>query len=166
MKYTISQNKLTSLIKEAISSVLLEQNNNNPNLETYYRGYNSKYGSQYTNLLWITDDISYAKSYGNRVEEITIDTTKLHVASMYDIDDILGYEFDYCDGLDEDEAQQVLDEGYNAYEFEANQHQSDCICLLDTTPIVSRRELTREEFDAIEHYEGLDYQQYDDNYDE
>ena len=164
MKLTESQ--LRHIIKEAISSVLLEQDNINPNLETYYRGYNSKYGSQYTNILWITDDIRYAKAYGNRVEEIIIDTSKLHLASLYKIDNILGYEFDYYDGLNEDEAKEVIAQGYNAYGFEANSDNSYCICLLDTTPIVSRRELTRDEFDAIENYHGFDYKQYDDNYNE
>ena len=48
----------------------------NGSLETWYRGYNSKYGSNYTHLLWLTDDIDYARVYGNRIEEITLDMIK------------------------------------------------------------------------------------------
>ena len=46
--------------------------------ETWYRGYKAKYGSDYDHLLWLTDDIDYARSYGNRVEEVVLDGDKLN----------------------------------------------------------------------------------------
>ena len=158
----LTESDLHRIVKESIKIILGEQSDR---FETYYRGYNSKYGSQRDHMLWITDDISYARTYGNRVEEITIDLKKLNLASLYTIDDILGYEFDYIDGLDEEESEMVLSQGYNGYEFEANSNNSDCICLLSSEPIVSRRELSRGEFDAIELYDGFDHKQYDDIYD-
>ena len=54
----------------------------NGDLETWYRGYKSKYGSDHDHLLWLTDDISYARAYGNRVEEIQIDSNKIHSLSI------------------------------------------------------------------------------------
>lgn len=154
---------LHNIIKETINTLLAEQSER---YEIWYRGYNSKYGSQRDNMIWLTDDISYARAYGNRVEEIKIDTNKLHLASIYELDDILGYEMDYYEGLDEEEAQEVLSQGYNGYEFEANRNMSDCLALFSSEPIVSRRELSKEEFDDIEMYDGFDNRQYDDEYDE
>lgn len=158
----LTETDLHRIIKESVNRILKESSDG---FETYYRGYNSKYGSQHTNLIWITDDISYARAYGNRIEEIIIDLSKLNIASLYEIDEILGYEFDYFDGLDEEESEEVLSQGYNGYEFEANSNMSNCICLLSSDPIVSRRELSKEEFDNIELYDGFDHKQYDDIYD-
>lgn len=164
MKYRIklTESALREIVSDTLKKVL---NEGSDQFETYYRGYNSKYGSQRDHLLWLTDDIEYARTYGNRVEEVVIDWSKIHQASMYKIDAILGYEFDYLDAFDEEDAQKLLDEGYNAYGFEANHNMSWCICLWDPSPIVSRRELSREEFDAIEMYDDNDYKQYDDDYD-
>lgn len=158
----LTESDLHRIVKESINIILREQSDR---FETYYRGYNSKYGSQYDHMLWITDDISYARTYGNRVEEITIDLKKLNLASLYDIDEILGHEFDYYDGLNEEESKMVLSQGYNGYGFEANSDNSYCICLFSSEPIVSRRELSRKDFDAIELYDGFDHKQYDDIYD-
>ena len=159
----LTEGDLHRIIKESVKILLEKQSDK---FETYYRGYNSKYGSQKDCLLWITDDISYARVYGNRVEEIVIDLSKLNLASIYKIDDILGYEFDYIDGLDKEECEELLSRGYNGYEFEANSNGSDCICLFSSEPIVSRRELSRQEFDGIELYDDFkDIKQYDDVYD-
>ena len=156
----LTESDLHEVVMESVRILLSESNDR---FKTYYRGYNSKYGSQRDYMLWITDDISYARAYGNRVEEIVIDTKNLNLASCYTVDEIVGYEFDYYDGLDEEEAQMVLSEGYNGYEFEANHGDSDCICLLSLEPVVSRRELSREEFDAIEAYDDLENAEYDDD---
>lgn len=157
----LTESDLHKIVKESVNRILKEQSSN---FETFYRGYNSKYGSEHNHLLWITDDISYARTYGNRVEKIIIDLNKLHLASIYGIDEILGYEFDYFEGLDEEETKKVLSQGYNGYAFEANSNTSDCICLLSSEPIVSRKELSRKEFDAIELYDDFDNKQYDDVY--
>lgn len=153
----LTEQDLHRIVKKSVKIILEEQSDR---FETYYRGYNSKYGSQRNHMIWITNDISYARTYGNRVEEIIIDPCKLEVASLYDIDRILGYEFDYYDGLDEKETQELLSQGYNAYEFEANSNNSDCFCLLSSEPIVRRRELSKEEFEAIELYDDFDNEPY------
>ena len=149
---------LDGIIKESVNKVLRE---NKSNIETWYRGYNSVYGSEKNHLLWLTDDISYARSYGNRVEEVTIDLNKLNVISLYGMDELFGYEIDYLDGPTKDEARQLINNGYDAYEFEANQDMSICLCMWNKSSIISRRELSRQEFEKIETYDGFDNQPWD-----
>lgn len=79
-KIIVSEKNLNKIIAESIKKKLNEISNQQSNLETYYKGYNSKYGSQHDHMLWITDDISYARTYGNRVEEIVLDLNKLKLA--------------------------------------------------------------------------------------
>ena len=133
----------------------------NGSLETWYRGYNSKYGSNYTHLLWLTDDINYARVYGNRVEEITLDMSKIFPISLYELDDFCD---DYYNGPDEEGSEILMSEGYNCYFFYANNDGSYCMCLWDNTPIISRRELSKEEYEKIEGYPGYDMKNYDDIY--
>ena len=132
--------------------------------ETWYRGYKAKYGSDYDHLLWLTDDIDYARSYGNRVEEVILDEEKMNVDSIEETEDV-GNEtdewFDYIDGPSEKLALEMLRRGFNCYCFEANDDSSYCMCLWDKSVIVSRRELSREEFDKIEGYEGYSNPGYD-----
>lgn len=149
---------LDGIIKESVNKVLRE---NKSNIETWYRGYNSVYGSEKNHLLWLTDDISYARSYGNRVEEVTIDLNKLNVISLYGMDELFGYEIDYLDGPTKDEARQLINNGYDAYEFEANQDMSICLCMWNKSSIISRRELSRQEFEKIETYDDFDNQPWD-----
>ena len=162
-KYRMYPNKeqeqiLDGIIKESVNKVLRE---NKSNIETWYRGYNSVYGSEKNHLLWLTDDISYARSYGNRVEEVTIDLNKLNVISLYGMDELFGYEIDYLDGPTKDEARQLINNGYDAYEFEANQDMSICLCMWNKSSIISRRELSRQEFEKIETYDDFDNQPWD-----
>lgn len=149
---------LDGIIKESVNKVLREKKSN---IETWYRGYNSVYGSEKNHLLWLTDDISYARSYGNRVEEVTIDLNKLNVISLYGMDELFGYEIDYLDGPTKDEARQLINNGYDAYEFEANQGMSSCLCMWNKSSIISRRELSRQEFEKIETYDDFDNQPWD-----
>lgn len=149
---------LDGIIKESVNKVLRE---NKSNIETWYRGYNSVYGSEKNHLLWLTDDISYARSYGNRVEEVAIDLNKLNVISLYGMDELFGYEIDYLDGPTKDEARQLINNGYDAYEFEANQDMSSCLCMWNKSSIISRRELSRQEFEKIEIYDDFYNQPWD-----
>ena len=170
----LTETDLHRIIKNSVKKILSENNNN---LEKWYRGYNSKYGSQKTHLIWLTN-IEEARTYGNRVEEVIIDMNKIN---NIDIDDLyydflvqnFGYEDvdDYEDegtwypeeGLYENECELLLREGYNCYFFNTN--NADCICMWDLSPIVSRRELTKEEFENIEIYEPSLCKGYDENYD-
>lgn len=160
----LNEAQLRNIITESVTKVLREYTNQN--IETVYRGYNSKYGSDNENgILWFTDDISYAKAYGNRVEEVQLDSNKLNAISIDELDGMSGLydDFDYYDP-DPKVLKRAFKEGYNCYWFEANSDSSDCLCLWDKSPIISRRELSREEFDAIEHYDGFKYWGYDDVY--
>lgn len=156
--YTYEPNVIHRFMNRPVNNILKENKTNN--YEIWYRGYDSNYGLERNHLLWLTNDISYARAYGNRVEEYTIDTTKLDVASIYEIDEILGYEFDYVEGPDKEEMQILLSEGFNSYEFSINKDLSDCICLWSKAPIVKHRTLTKAEFDEIEKYEGFDNKEY------
>ena len=148
--------------KRLIKSPKENVNEGTGNFEKWYRGYNAKYGSDHTFVLWLTNDIDYARSYGNRVEEVVLDMDKIKDASAWDMDDYCeDYEYDVWDGPDEEAAQRALADGYNCNYFEANEDCSYCMCLWSKEPIVSRRELSREEFEAIEGYEGFDNPTYD-----
>ena len=128
----------------------------------WYRGYKAKYGSDHGPVLWLTDDIDYARSYGNRVEEVVIDEDRLKPASVYDMDGYSEYgEYDEIEGPNEEMVTAALADGYNCHAFYANSDSSYCLCLWSKEPIISRRELSREEFEAIEGYEDFDNPPYD-----
>lgn len=55
----LNEHALHNIIKETINIILEEQSERD---EIWYRGYNSKYGSQRDNMIWLTDDISYARA--------------------------------------------------------------------------------------------------------
>ena len=74
--YSFSVYDLRNIIHESMKDMLVD---NNGRYEVWYRGYNSKYGSKRGELYWLTDDISYARAYGNRVEEVIIDMNKLNL---------------------------------------------------------------------------------------
>lgn len=139
----LTENKLKNIIKESISKIINENKNN---LEIWYRGYDSKYDSQFNHLLWMTDDIDYAKDYGDAIEEITIDSNKLNIASMSEIDEIIGYEFDYFDGPAEEDIELLNSEGFDGYCFYANSDNSYCMCLWNNSPIINRRVLSNKEY--------------------
>lgn len=154
-------NKVNAGVMDAVTcGGMMEEGQGNT--ETWYRGYNSKYGSDRTHLLWLTDDISYARAYGNRVEEILVDMDKLNAASIYEMDGICGYEIDYYEGIDKEDAEKAMQEGVGGYEFEVAENEGYyCLCLWDKSAIISRRELPKEEFDKIEPIDGYDNPAYD-----
>ena len=171
---TLNESDFRKIITENITKILTENNNN---LETWYRGYNSKYGSDKNHLIWLTDK-EEARTYGNRVEEVVLDKSKLNDIDVDDLYyDFLVTEFGYEDvddyedegtwypedGIDRRESEILLKNGYNCYYF--NTHNANCICMWDKSPIVSRRELTREEFENIEVWEPDLCRGYDDDYD-
>ena len=126
-----------------------ENTSNDNNIEVWYRGYNSTYGSERTHLIWMTDDISYASEYGDSIEEIRINTNKLNVASFEEIDNIVGYYFDYIYGPTKNDCKYLLDNNINSYCFYANNDDSYCMCLWDTRPIISRRTLDKNEISNL-----------------
>ena len=106
-------------------------------LSTWYRGYNSAYGSRRNHLLWVTDTIEYAEEYGDTVDEVVIDDTRLRLASLQEMDETLGYEYDYYEGPDEEEALRLIENGYDGYAFETS--DAYCMCLWNDEPIVETR---------------------------
>ena len=114
--------------------------------EKYYRGFNSKFGSDHDHLLWVSYEPEYAAEYGDTVEEITIDETKLKSVSLFRLEDEYGIE--YIDGPDEEQAQELLRRGYNCYGFEAG-YGYDCLCIWDRSVVVSRRTLSPEELQSL-----------------
>ena len=158
--------KVNAGIMGAVTGMVVEGTEDG---ETWYRGYIARYGSNHTHVLWLTTDISYARTYGNRVEEIKLDPDRINISSIEEMDDV-GNEteewFDYLDGPSEKLAQEMLERGYNCYCFYANDEGSYCMCLWDESAIISRRELTKEEFEAIGCYDGFDNHGYDDELEE
>lgn len=148
-------------IMDAVCGAVCESSNSN-NIETWYRGYNGKYGinGENSNVLWLATDASYAKTYGNRVKEYKLDMSKCNIGSVFDIDDLCRYDFDYYDGPDDELINTALENGIDGYCFEANYDNSECMCLWSNKPIISERDLTREEYDAIDEYDNFDYQPY------
>ena len=156
-------NKVNAGIMDAVTCGGMMEENEQWRVETWYRGYNSKFGSERTHLLWLTDDISYAKTYGNRVEEVVVDMDKLNAASIYELDGVVGYEFDYYDGIDEEDVKKAMAEGFGGYEFEVSENEGYyCLCLWDKSAIISRRELPEDEFNSIESIEGYNNYNYND----
>lgn len=154
--------KVNAGIMDAVCGAAMCESSNSNNIETWYRGYNGKYGinGENSNVLWLTTDASYAKSYGNRVKEYKLDMSKCNIGSVFDIDDLCGYDFDYYDGPDDELINTALENGIDGYCFEANYDNSECICLWSNKPIISERDLTKEEYDAIDEYDNFDYQPY------
>ena len=142
----LTESDLYRIVKESVKRLI---ESDGPNLEKWYRGYNSEYGSQKDHLLWVTSDVGYAAEYGDVVEELVIDDNKLHCVSIYDIEEITGKEYDYYEGPSKDDVIKLLANGYNAHEFEANHGMSDCLCLFDLSMVVGRRVLSSEELDSL-----------------
>ena len=104
-------NKVNAGIMDAVTcGGMMEEGQEN--LETWYRGYKAKYGSDYDHLLWLTDDIDYARSYGNRVEEVVLDRDKLNSICVSDLFDD---GIDYLDGPSKGACRKLKAEGYNCY---------------------------------------------------
>lgn len=158
----LTENHNTTIKNIVKKSTLCEATN--PNDEIWYRGYESQFGFNGTNknILWLTDDIDYARCYGDRVVEVVIDGNKLNPASIDEMDELCGdnCEFDYYDGPDDNTIVAAMKEGFNCYCFYANDDSSYCMCLWDNSVIKSVRELSEEETNAIEGYDGYDITPY------
>ena len=158
----LTENHNTTIKNNVKNSTLYEATNFND--EIWYRGYESQFGFNGIdkNVLWLTDDIDYARCYGNRVAEVVIDGNKLNPASIDEMDGLCSddCEFDYYDGPDDNTIAAAMEEGFNCYCFYANNDSSYCMCLWDNSAIKNIRELSEEETNAIEGYEGYDITPY------
>ena len=136
---------LENIIAEAI-------NESNTGTLTLYRGYDKTKGNH--NLksgIWLTPQEEYAKVYARQfgdngwVAEYTLDKGKLKVMDEATAQRIITDLYEPI----EDDINDVFDEGKNAYEFEVNSYDADVLCLLSEEPIISIRDLSQEEFNAI-----------------
>ena len=150
---------------------LNESINHKLNYSIWYRGYDGTYGSDRgeANLLWLTDDLEYAKWYAmevpNRipghvgvVKRYVIDFDQCN-GSIYDLPE----DVDYYDGPDEQLQAELLEQGINSYCFYANQDSSYCMCLWgDVVPelgkpeIVFRTDAMNEDVDTQEYQIGFE----------
>lgn len=132
------------IIREGtFNRLFLREETMDNNLEVWYRGFDMSLGERNNHLLWLTDDMEYAMQYGNAVMEYAIDSDKLKTISTLDIQDNLYDDYWHpYDGIEEEDAMNLLKQGYNSYEFEAN-YGSSCLCLFDESPIVSRKVIKR-----------------------
>lgn len=133
--------KVNAGIMGAVTGMVCERNGSN--MQTWYRGYDSKHGLRGTYspyLLWLTDDLEYAQSYGDAVMVFVIDVSKCN-GSIYDLSE----DTDYYDGPSKEEADALLEQGINSYCFYANQDSSYCMCLWSNEPIISQHPLEMNE---------------------
>lgn len=138
------QESIPEIVGEEIkrfTTEVINEHNSQGELETWYRGYDSAYGSRRNHLLWLTDTIEYAEEYGDTVDEVVIDGTRLRLASLQDMDEILGYEYDYYEGPDEEEASRLTENGFNGHAFETS--DAYCMCLWNDEPIVETRTIIK-----------------------
>ena len=123
----------------------------NGSLETWYRGYDSKYpnlGVPKNHGMWMTDNIEYAKTYAEefgkygKIAKITIDWSKISWATEGEIYDL---ELDAYDS-DEDTCRIVKQNGYNAWICDYYSDGARGLCLIDSSPIVSIEDVDESEY--------------------
>lgn len=123
----------------------------NGSLETWYRGYDSKYpnlGVPKNHGMWMTDNIEYAKTYAEefgkygKIAKITIDWSKISWATEGEIYDL---ELDVYDS-DEDTCRIVKQNGYNAWICDYYSDGARGLCLIDSSPIVSIEDVDESEY--------------------
>lgn len=123
----------------------------NGSLETWYRGYDSKYpnlGVPKNHGIWMTDNIEYAKTYAEefgkygKIAKITIDWSKISWATEGEIYDL---ELDAYIS-DEDTCRIVKQNGYNAWICDYYSDGARGLCLIDSSPIVSIEDVDESEY--------------------
>ena len=127
------------------------ENIENGSLDTWYRGYDSKYpnlGVPKNHGMWMTDNIEYAKTYAEefgkygKIAKITIDWSKISWATEGEIYDL---ELDaYCS--DEATCRIVKQNGYNAWICDYYSDDARGLCLIDSSPIVSIEDVDESEY--------------------
>ena len=160
-------------VKPAIDSVKIKLNEStsyDPNENVWYRGYDGTFGSErgYEDLMWLTDDFEYAKSYAEEVPKRipghvgVVKEYRLNFAlcngSVFDLPE----DVDYYDGPSEETQKELLEQGINSYCFYANNDSSFCMCLWGPLPsigepkIVFRTDELSENVDTPEYEIGLE----------
>ena len=148
-RFIEQENKERSYLENIIAEAL---NESSTGTLTLYRGYDKTKGNH--NLksgIWLTPQEEYAKVYARQfgdngwVAEYTLDKGKLKVMDEATAQRIITDLYEPI----EDDINDVFDAGKNAYEFEVNSYDADVLCLLSEEPIISIRDLSQDEFNAI-----------------
>ncbi len=144
----LTEQDIHDIIIECANRILNEQSS----VEIYYHGGNLKENG----FIWLTPQDYYAKEYAKEmanpaIYEFKIDESKIKPISIFDIESIVGANFDPYDPSEE-EIQLVVSEGYNAYYLDYDSFNAEGLCLLSKEPIVSVRRLTEKEYNMIEDW--------------
>ena len=144
----LTEQDLHNIIIKCANRILDEQNS----VETYYRGGKLKDNG----FIWLTPQDYYAKEYAKEMANPTIwkfeiDESKIKPISIFDIENIVGANFDPYNPSEE-EIQLVVSEGYNAYYLDYDSFNAEGLCLLSKEPIISVRRLTEKEYNMIEDW--------------
>ena len=125
-----------------------------------YRGMDADYlstdGLSDNGHLWTTMDVGYAKVYAAdkrhpAIVEYSFDRSRSEIATIGDLEDMLEYEVDPCmllDGLDDEEQEKLLTNGYDGFCFNWEGHE--IVVLLNMNGVVSKRTLSKDEYEAVE----------------
>lgn len=150
-------NRLIRLTEQDIHDIIIECTNRILNEQSsvekiYYRGGNLKENG----FIWLTPQDYYAKEYAKEmanptIYEFKIDESKIKPISIFDIENIVGGNFDPYNPSEE-EIQLVVSEGYNAYYMDYDSFNAEGLCLLSKEPIISVRRLTEKEYNMAEDW--------------
>lgn len=104
----------------------------------FYRGYDSKLGFDSQNsFIWISDDVDYARQYGNAIKKFEIDFEKLNFADLDTLDEACAeLDYDYLEAVynpTEEMADFLKSHSYNAFTIEPC--NLNCCCLLEKSLI-------------------------------
>ena len=139
-----------SAIRNYIKHLMVESNSN----LVYYHGGDASDDLFYNGVAWLSDEPWYAYQYAKDnknpcILKIALNQSILNCASLYD----LGDSFDPYEGPDENTKEYMKQEGYNAYSFPISWdgYETDCVVLLDESPIISMCKLSNEEYNEIEN---------------
>ena len=110
------------------------------NIVSMYRGldhYPENEGWSRDGILWLTEDIEYAREYGDFVMEYKLLEDAVRTPSMEEMEEILGRDVsdELLDGLSGHDRRKLLEHGYNSVYFSTD--SADILMLFDRRPIVS-----------------------------
>ena len=122
---------------------VIEEDGNNPNIETWYRGLCGKFDQlKNKQCIWLSDDEEYATEYTLECEdghlyEFDIDMSRFKAFDWYfNAPDW----FEPIDGFSEKDQNKLMQEGYNGYTFPASNGET-ILCLFDSSLIIDVREI-------------------------
>lgn len=126
---------------------VIEEDDNNPNIETWYRGMCGNYDeAKNKRMIWLADSPEVAAWYAEECEdghlyEVNVDMDKFKEYDWFDETDDY---FDPIDGFSENVQAALMEEGYNGYTFALD--DGTALCLFDSSLIVGVKEIPMAEY--------------------